>query len=149
MARWICLLLTGLMLVSGCSFTHGKFPFARDTKPRFAVVDWDKLVEQHPKYKEWQRQKEQLEAAKWLRDRQKENGQQQLDILGKMSAVKKAGAGQFQSAAWSAKVAEKRAQEQDALRKNGRPWKARRTKNSRRTPMRWRKNTASPCSTCG
>ncbi len=117
MARWLCLLLTGLMLVSGCSFTHGKFPFARDTKPRFAVVDWDKLVEQHPKYKEWQRQKEQLEAAKWLRDRQKENGQQQLELLGKMSAVKKAGAGQFQSAAWSAKVAEKRAQEQDALRK--------------------------------
>ena len=117
MARWLCLLLTGLMLVSGCSFIHGKFPFARDTKPRFAVVDWDKLVEQHPKYKEWQRQKEQLEAAKWLRDRQKENGQQQLELLGKMSAVKKAGAGQFQSAAWSAKVAEKRAQEQDALRK--------------------------------
>ena len=80
-------------------------------------MDWDRLVEQHPKYKEWQRQKEQLETAKWLRDRQKENGQQQLALLGQMKKVREAGKGQFQSAQWSAKVAEKRAQEQDLLRK--------------------------------
>lgn len=117
MVRWLCMLLTGLVLLTGCSFTHGKFPFQKENPPRFAVVDWDKLVEQHPKYKEWKRQQEQLEAAKWLRDRQKENGQQQLELLGRMQKVKQAGAGQFQSAAWQAKVAEKRAQEQDALRK--------------------------------
>ena len=51
------------------------------------------------------------------RDRQKENGQQQLEILGRMQKVKQAGAGQFQSAAWQAKVAERRAMEQDGLRK--------------------------------
>lgn len=116
MGRWLSLLLAGLLLLSGCSFSRDKFPFQQD-KPRFAVVDWDRLVEQHPKYKEWQRRKEQLETAKWLRERQKENGQQQLALLGQMKKVREAGKGQFQSAQWSAKVAEKRAQEQDLLRK--------------------------------
>lgn len=117
MVRWLCMLLTGLLLLTGCSFTHGRFPFQKQNPPRFAVVDWDKLVEQHPRYKEWKRQQEQLEAAKWLRDRQKENGRQQLELLGRMQKVKQAGAGQFQSAVWQAKVAERRAIEQDALRK--------------------------------
>lgn len=117
MVRWLCMLLTGLLLLTGCSFTHGSFPFQKQNPPRFAVVDWDKLVEQHPRYKEWKRQQEQLEAAKWLRDRQKENGRQQLELLGRMQKVKQAGAGQFQSAAWQAKIAERRAIEQDAFRK--------------------------------
>ena len=116
MGRWLSLLLTGLFLLTGCGLSWGKLPFQQE-KPRFAVVDWDRLVEQHPRYKEWQRQKEQLETAKWLRDRQKENGQQQLALLGQMKKVREAGKGQFQSAQWSAKVAEKRAQEQDLLRK--------------------------------
>lgn len=116
MGRWLSLLLAGLLLLSGCGFSRWQLPFRQD-KPRFAVVDWDRLVEQHPKYKEWQRRKEQLETAKWLRERQKENGQQQLAILGKMKKVREAGKGQFQSAQWSAQVAEKRAQEQDLLRK--------------------------------
>ncbi|WP_288310444.1 outer membrane chaperone Skp [uncultured Acidaminococcus sp.] len=116
MGRWLSLLLAGLLLLSGCGFSRWQLPFRQD-KPRFAVVDWDRLVEQHPKYKEWQRRKEQLETAKWLRERQKENGQQQLAILGKMKKVREAGKGQFQSAQWSAQVAEKRAQEQDMLRK--------------------------------
>lgn len=116
MGRWLSLLLAGLLLLSGCGFSRWQLPFRQD-KPRFAVVDWDRLVEQHPKYKEWQRRKEQLETAKWLRERQKENGQQQLALLGKMKKVREAGKGQFQSAQWSAQVAEKRAQEQDLLRK--------------------------------
>ncbi|WP_303225121.1 outer membrane chaperone Skp [uncultured Acidaminococcus sp.] len=116
MGRWLSLLLAGLLLLSGCGFSRWQLPFRQD-KPRFAVVDWDRLVEQHPKYKEWQRRKEQLETAKWLRERQKENGQQQLAILGKMKKVREAEKGQFQSAQWSAQVAEKRAQEQDMLRK--------------------------------
>ncbi|WP_337928484.1 outer membrane chaperone Skp [Acidaminococcus timonensis] len=117
MGKWLCMLLTGLLLLTGCSFTHGRFPFQKQAPPRFAVVNWDELVKRHPRYKEWERQKEQLEAARWLRDRQKENGQQQLEILGRMQKVKQAGAGQFQSAAWQAKVAERRAMEQDGLRK--------------------------------
>ncbi|MEE1599127.1 outer membrane chaperone Skp [Acidaminococcus fermentans] len=116
MGRWLSLLLAGLLLLSGCGFSRWQLPFRQD-KPRFAVVDWDRLVEQHPKYKEWQRRKEQLETAKWLRERQKENGQQQLALLGQMKKVREAGKGQFQSAQWSAQVAEKRAQEQDLLRK--------------------------------
>lgn len=116
MGRWLSLLLAGLLLLSGCGFSRWQLPFRQD-KPRFAVVDWDRLVEQHPKYKEWQRRKEQLETAKWLRERQKENGQQQLALLEQMKKVREAGKGQFQSAQWSAQVAEKRAQEQDLLRK--------------------------------
>lgn len=116
MGRWLSLLLAGLLLLSDCGFSRWQLPFRQD-KPRFAVVDWDRLVEQHPKYKEWQRRKQQLEIAKWLRERQKENGQQQLALLGQMKKVWEAGKGQFQSAQWSAQVAEKRAQEQDLLRK--------------------------------
>ena len=67
MGRWLSLLLAGLLLLSGCGFSRWQLPFRQD-KPRFAVVDWDRLVEQHPKYKEWQRRKEQLETAKWLRE---------------------------------------------------------------------------------
>ena len=87
MGRWLSLLLIGLLLLTGCGFSRGKLPFQQE-RPRFAVVDWDRLVEQHPKYKEWKRQKEQLETARWLRDRQRENGQQQLDLLKKMKQVR-------------------------------------------------------------
>lgn len=63
MGKWLCMLLTGLLLLTGCSFTHGRFPFQKQAPPRFAVVNWDELVKRHPRYKEWERQKEQLEAA--------------------------------------------------------------------------------------
>ena len=116
MGRWLWLLVTGMFLVTGCGFSQWKWP-GRQEKPRFAVVDWDGLVKRHPKYKKWQRQQERLDTAKWLRDRQLENGRKQLELLGKFSSLKNIGQDKFQKARWAAKLAEKRSQENDLLKK--------------------------------
>jgi len=116
MGRWLWLLVAGIFLTTGCGFSQWKWP-GRQEKPRFAVVDWDGLVKRHPKYKKWQRQQERLETARWLRDRQLENGRKQLELLGRFRNLKNIGADKFQKAQWAAKLAEKRSQEDDLLKK--------------------------------
>ena len=103
------------MVTAGCaSLKNGLL--SREV-PRFAVVDWDRLVKQHPKYKVWQNKKRTLKAAKALRERQLKDGHQQLAILGKMRSLAGKGRDRFRSAQLAAKVAEKEAQEQDLLQK--------------------------------
>lgn len=115
MRKLICLLVACLMVTAGCaSLKNGLL--SREV-PRFAVVDWDRLVKQHPKYKVWQKQKTDLETAKGLRERQLKDGHQQLAILGKMRSLAGKGRDRFRSAQLAAKVAEKEAQEQDLLQK--------------------------------
>ncbi|MFR9126580.1 MAG: outer membrane chaperone Skp [Acidaminococcus intestini] len=115
MRKLICLLVACLMVTAGCaSLKNGLL--SREV-PRFAVVDWDRLVKQHPKYKVWQKQKTDLETAKALRERQLKDGHQQLAILGKMRSLAGKGRDRFRSAQLAAKVAEKEAQEQDLLQK--------------------------------
>ena len=115
MRKLICLLVACLMVTAGCaSLKNGLL--SRET-PRFAVVDWDRLVKQHPKYKVWQKQKKDLETAKDLRERQLKDGHQQLAILGKMRSLTGKGRDRFRSAQLAAKIAEKEAQEQDLLQK--------------------------------
>lgn len=115
MERWVCLLLTGIFLLTGCSFSPSAL--WKSQPPRFAVVDWDTLVKQHPRYSAWQKKQKQLETAKWLRDRQLENGRQQLDLLAQIRDVKDLTGVQFRQAQIAAKVAEKRTQEMDLLKK--------------------------------
>lgn len=115
MRKLICLLVACLMVTAGCaSLKNGLL--SREV-PRFAVVDWDRLVKQHPKYKVWQKQKTDLETAKALRERQLKDGHQQLAILGKMRSLAGKGRDRFRSAQLAAKIAEKEAQEQDLLQK--------------------------------
>lgn len=105
MRKLICLLVACLMVTAGCaSLKNGLL--SRET-PRFAVVDWDRLVKQHPKYKVWQKQKKDLETAKDLRERQLKDGHQQLAILGKMRSLTGKGRDRFRSAQLAAKIAEK------------------------------------------
>ena len=33
MGKWLCMLLTGLLLLTGCSFTHGRFPSRNRLRP--------------------------------------------------------------------------------------------------------------------
>lgn len=62
MRKLICLLVACLMVTAGCaSLKNGLL--SRET-PRFAVVDWDRLVKQHPKYKVWQKQKRTLKRQR-------------------------------------------------------------------------------------
>lgn len=116
MGRWLCLLAAGIFLVTGCGFSQWKWP-GKQEKPRFAVVDWDSLEQRHPKYKKWKHRQETLDTARWLRNRQLENGRKQLDILNKFSSLKNIGQDKFQKARWAARMAEKRTQENDLLKK--------------------------------
>ena len=103
MRKLICLLVACLMVTAGCaSLKNGLL--SREV-PRFAVVDWDRLVKQHPKYKEWQKQNTDLDSAKALRERQLKDGHQQLAILGKMRSLAGKGRDRFRSAQLAAKIA--------------------------------------------
>ena len=110
------MLLAAALLLGGCGAISRHLPFQRQ-EVRFAVVDWDRLVKEHPNYKKWQKKQEALETAKSLRDRQLQNGRQQLALLGRMKSLNKAGMDQFSRARFAAQMAEKQSQEQDALRK--------------------------------
>ena len=46
----ICILMAMTMLVSACG-KQPKLPWQK-SQPKFAVVDWQKLMKDHPKYKE-------------------------------------------------------------------------------------------------
>jgi energy-coupling factor transporter ATP-binding protein EcfA2 len=116
MRKLISLLIAGALLVTGCGL-GSKFRLFGQEKPRYAVVDWDKLVREHPKYKAWQKKQEALETARTLRDRQLKNGRQQLAMLNKMKQLTGSGQSKFRQARLAARMAEKQAQEQDMLRK--------------------------------
>lgn len=117
MLRLICLLLATAILSSGCSkLSSFKLPW-QASKPKFAVVDWQKLVKEHPKYKELVISGESVENVMRMRDRQLRVGQQQLDLLARMKNFKSQSQGRFKAAQFSAKMAEREAIENDALRK--------------------------------
>jgi hypothetical protein len=116
MRKLISLLIAGTLLVSGCGLAVRQRLFGRD-KPHYAVVDWDRLVREHPRYKVWKEKQEALQTARSLRDQQLKTGQQQLAMLSRMKELTGAGKNKFRQARISAKMAEKQAQEQDILRK--------------------------------
>ena len=116
--RWlICMFTIVAMLTSAC----GKLPFRNfsfgQEKPRFAVVDWQKLMRDHPKYRQLVASREAVESAIRMRDRQWQVGQQQIDLLSRMKTMKTQGKQQFARAEFSAKMAEQEAIENDKLRK--------------------------------
>lgn len=146
MRKLICLLVACLMVTAGCaSLKNGLL--SRET-PRFAVVDWDRLVKQHPKYKVWQKQKKDLETAKDLRERQLKDGHQQLAILGKMRSLTGKGRDRFRSAQLAAKIAEKEAQEQDLLQKKRKALMQRLKPMSKRIGKMWKTASVSHSLMC-
>jgi Skp family chaperone for outer membrane proteins len=108
--------MAAALFLGGCGALSRYLPFGRQPV-KFAVVDWDRLVKEHPNYKKWQAKQQTLESAKKMRDKQLQNGRQQLAILSKMKSLNTAGKNQFARAKFAAQIAEKQAQEQDALNK--------------------------------
>jgi len=69
----ICILMAMTMLVSACG-KQPKLPWQK-SQPKFAVVDWQKLMKDHPKYKELIVSGESVENVMRMRDRQLQMGQ--------------------------------------------------------------------------
>jgi len=103
------------MLVSAC----GKMPIMpwQKSQPKFAVVDWQKLMKEHPKYKELIVSGESVENVMRMRDRQLQVGQQQLNLLARMKTFKNQGKQKFKQAEFAAKMAEQEAIENDKFKK--------------------------------
>lgn len=116
--RWlICMLTIAAMLTSACgALPFRNFSFSRQ-KQRFAVVDWKKLTKEHPKYKQLVASGEAVDSAIRMRDRQRQVGRQQIDLLARMKGLKTQGKEQFMRAEFSANMAEQEAIENDKLRK--------------------------------
>ena len=111
----ICVLMAMAMLVSAC----GKMPIMpwQKSQPKFAVVDWQKLMKEHPKYKELIVSGESVENVMRMRDRQLQVGQQQLNLLARMKTFKNQGKQKFKQAEFAAKMAEQEAIENDKFKK--------------------------------
>jgi hypothetical protein len=114
--KLVCLIVAAALFLGGCGALSRYLPFGRQPV-KFAVVDWDRLVKEHPNYKKWQAKQQALESAKKMRDKQLQDGRQQLAILSKMKSLNAVGKSQFARAKFAAQIAEKQAQEQDALNK--------------------------------
>lgn len=111
----ICILMAMTMLVSACG-KQPKLPWQK-SQPKFAVVDWQKLMKDHPKYKELIVSGESVENVMRMRDRQLQMGQQQLNLLSRMKTFKAQGKQKFQRAEFAAKMAEQEAIENDRFKK--------------------------------
>ena len=136
MRKLICLLVACLMVTAGCaSLKNGLL--SREV-PRFAVVDWDRLVKQHPGYKVWQKQKRTLKQQRPLRERQLKDGHQQLAILGKMRSLAGKGPRPLPFRPVGGKGCGKRAQEQDLLQKKAESLMQRLNPMSKRTGKMWK-----------
>ena len=116
--RWlICMLTITAMLTSACgALPFRNFSFGKQ-KAHFAVVDWKKLMKDHPKYKQLIASGDAVESAMRMRDRQLQAGRQQIDLLARMKGLKTQGKDHFMRAEFSAKMAEQEAIENDKLRK--------------------------------
>ncbi len=116
--RWLfCILTIAAMLTSACGASSFRnFSFGKQ-KPHFAVVDKQKLMKDHPKYKQLVASGEAVESAIRMRDRQLMAGRQQMNLLSRMKGLKNQGKDHFMRAEFSARMAEQEAVENDRLRK--------------------------------
>ena len=146
MRKLICLLVACLMVTAGCaSLKNGLL--SREV-PRFAVVDWDRLVKQHPKYKVWQKQKTDLETAKASGSGSSRTVISNLPFWVRWRSLAGKGRDRFRSAQLAAKVAEKEAQEQDLLQKKAESLMQRLNPMSKRTGKMWKPASVSRSLMC-
>ncbi len=117
MRRLMCLLLGMTLLCSGCGKLSLPFLPWQSGRNTFAVVDWDKLVKEHPKYKELVVSGESVDNVIRMRERQLQVGRHQLNLLARMQSFKNQGKVRFRQAQFSAKMAERQAIENDRLKK--------------------------------
>ena len=108
--RWLLVILTGLaLLLSAC----GKI----GSREKIAVVNWDKVLAEHPQYTRLQKLKEEYSL---LLDRRKEQeiiGRTQMSSLAKLYQLKRNSKQSFLSADFYTRMAEQQTLEQEKLKK--------------------------------
>lgn len=112
--RWLmCALLSVALLVSACGSNLGM----KKGSPSIAVIDWQKALESHPQYKKLQQSEQAVNIAVRLRDEQLAFGKKQLQLLDRMSDMKKAGKDNYLQAEFTTRMAERQKSENDRLQK--------------------------------
>ena len=108
--RWLLVILTGLaLLLSAC----GKI----GSREKIAVVNWEKVLAEHPQYAQLQKLKEEYNL---LLDRRREHeiiGRTQMSSLAKLYQLKRNSKQSFLSADFYTRMAEKQTLEQEKLTK--------------------------------
>ena len=111
--RWlICILTATALLVSAC----GNLSMKKDT-PSIAVIDWQKAMKAHPKYKRLIQSADSVERATRLRDEQLSLGRKQLQLLDNLTKMKIAGKQNYTQAEFTTRMVERETAENDRLRK--------------------------------
>ena len=111
--RWlICIFTATALLVSAC----GNLGMKKDT-PSIAVIDWQKAMKAHPKYKRLTQSTEAVERATRLRDEQLSLGRKQLQLLDNLTKMKLTGKQNYAEAEFATRMAERETAENARLRK--------------------------------
>jgi hypothetical protein len=111
--RWlICIFTATALLVSACGNLGIK-----NNAPSIAVIDWQKAMEAHPKYKRLTQSADSVERATRLRDEQLALGRKQLQLLDSLTNMKRAGKQNYTQAEFTTRMAERETAENDRLRK--------------------------------
>lgn len=88
----------------------------KDT-PSIAVIDWQKAMKAHPKYKRLTQSTETVERATRLRDEQLSLGRKQLQLLDNLTKMKLTGKQNYTEAEFATRMAERETAENARLRK--------------------------------
>lgn len=85
--------------------------------PSIAVIDWQKAMKAHPKYKRLTQSTEAVERATRLRDEQLSLGRKQLQLLDNLTKMKLTGKQNYTEAEFATRMAERETAENARLRK--------------------------------
>ncbi|MDD4722100.1 MAG: hypothetical protein PHR07_05090 [Acidaminococcaceae bacterium] len=112
--RWLmCVLMATTLLVSACGNNLGM----KKDNPSIAVIDWQKALQAHPQYKKLQQAEQAVNIATRLRDEQLTLGKKQLQLLDRMSNMKKTGKANYLQAEFTTRMAEREKAENERLQK--------------------------------
>jgi len=111
--RWlICIFTATALLISAC----GNLGMKKDV-PNIAVIDWQKAMKAHPKYKRLTQSTGAVERATRLRDEQLSLGRKQLQLLDNLTKMKRTGKQNYTQAEFTTRMAERETAENARLRK--------------------------------
>lgn len=109
MIRWILVLFTGLALMLSACGRVG-------SGEKVAVVNWDKVLQEHPQYAQLQKQKEEYNLLLDKRREQEIIGKTQMGDLAKLYQLKRNSRQNYLSADYLTRMAEQQAKEQEKLK---------------------------------
>ena len=109
MMRWLLIVFTGLaLMLSACSKIGGG--------EKIAVVNWDKVLQEHPQHARLQKLKDEYTLLLDKRREQEIIGKTQMSSLAKLYQLKQNSKQNFLSAGFFTRLTEKQAEEQEKLK---------------------------------